>query len=159
MLVKRSDALPTKPRRKVTAKQLANLRPPWKKGEIANPRGITGPIPKGTTVIAHQLKHFMALQCPERIKKKLSLMFPNVSFNELTSGEAIWLGTIVDAQSGDPNAREFVAQRTEGKVPQTIRYEEDIEPPKYTNDELAAMADALDKVRGNPDGSNNTTKK
>jgi hypothetical protein len=135
----------------VSAKSLANLRPA-KKGEVRNPKGISGPY-KGGSRIAWQLKQFMQYQCPEEIKKRLKEKFPDLNVKEMMSGEAIWLGTIVDAIYGDEAAREFVAQRTEGKVPQVIKYDDSEEPSKYTDEEMAVMADALDKIRGDGHGT------
>lgn len=156
-IVKHTNTLPKKLGRGKSPGTQENLKKYlWKKGQCGRPAGV---VPyqniKGRgSLIAHQLKHFMALQCPEDIKRKLKRKFPDINFDNLTSGEAIWLGTVAEAQMSGGTAREFIAERTEGRVPQVVKYQEDEEPPKYTDEELAAMADALDKVRGG--GGSNT---
>lgn len=89
--------------RKINPKSLANLRPAWEPGISANPAGL----PKGTPRLSTAYQKI--LNSPAKGK-----------FKPETRGDKIALAIVEQAEDGDVKAAKEIADRIEGKAPQTI---------------------------------------
>jgi len=100
-------------------KQSDNKKPihRFKPGESGNPRGR----PKGSgRGIKDCLRRFGEWQCPEALLDKMAALFPRAKRDKLTVAEAVYLRVYVEALQGESWAVQFIAERTEGKVPQQV---------------------------------------
>lgn len=86
----------------------------WKPGQSGNPKGRP-PLGKS---IPDMLRRFGEWQCPDSLVKKMQTLFPDAK--ELTVQEAVYLRVYTEALQGESWAVQFIADRTEGKVPQGI---------------------------------------
>lgn len=100
-----------------TDKRGERVRPyQWKPGQSGNPSGC----PKGIRRIKDLLNHFGSYKCPKETIAEVRKRFPGV--NQLDLQEAVMLKTYAAALDGEAWALEFVAERTEGKVPQGLQH-------------------------------------
>jgi hypothetical protein len=96
---------------------------PCKPGETHNPNGR----PVGSTSIKTKLKRLLAsYRPPKDVYNEMKKKYPQIAkYEDCTIDDAIWVRVLDQAQRGNESAREFVADRTEGKVKETLRIEED----------------------------------
>ena len=114
-------------------------------GKSGNPGGR----PKGIKNIRELIEKYGMLEAPESILAKIREQFPKLG-KKTTLHDAVIIRTYLDALSGDDRARDFIAERTEGKVKQQI--EADIrERATIFNVKSEAQRDAIEKGNANAD--------
>lgn len=84
---------------------------------------------------------------PDALKAKFK------DIGKVTNLDAVIRMVYIYALKGQSWAVQFIAERTEGKVPDEIKHDFQSENPRYTDEELARMADALDSDHTDIDGS------
>jgi hypothetical protein len=116
----------------------------FQKGQSGNPGGAK----KGVQRIKALLDHYAVIGCPAEDMKAIRSRFPGV--NQLTLQGAVMLKTYAAALDGEDWALEFLAERTEGKVPQGLQHL--IQNPTLNITVAdAAGAEALKGLAGNAD--------
>jgi hypothetical protein len=104
-------------KRKISERSLANLRPAFKKGQSGNPRGCP-PREKQIPEILRRIgrRHVCDFRIlPQRLQKAFGLLG-----NDITMLEAVCVVSYLCALKGEPWAVDFIAERTEGKVTQSV---------------------------------------
>ncbi len=91
----------------------------FKKGQSGNPNGR----PKGSSSIKDQLRKIGEEYSPEELVKEVRKIFHIPKKRKITMDECIWRMVYVAAVRGKPWAINFIADRREGKAPQTIKPE------------------------------------
>lgn len=89
----------------------------WKPGESGNPNGRP-PIQK---TIADILRRIGDEPAPRKFVKSLYETNPHGNFDNLNNRDAILYKTTYDAEDGNACARDFVVERTEGKVAALVK--------------------------------------
>lgn len=84
-------------------------------------RNTTGP--KATKRIPDLLRRFGQWECPEALIDKMTAVFPQAKRQKLDVFGAVMLRVYVEALQGEPWAVQFIAERTEGKVKDTLAVE------------------------------------
>ena len=87
----------------------------WKPGQSGNKEGR----PPAAKCIPDLLRKFGALKCPDDFTKRFERLFPEVK--DLTLSDAVILKVYEQALEGEAWAINFIAERTEGKVAQTLQ--------------------------------------
>lgn len=87
----------------------------WKQGQSGNPAGR----PKGVKTMADILRRIGKVVAPESTRLRLSKLFGK-EMPKLTMQEAVLWRVYEAALRGYPWAVKFIAERTEGKVKETI---------------------------------------
>jgi len=93
----------------------------FKKGVCPNPNGR----PKGLRSIRSILEEYGALEAPAEFIAKIREKFPSAKYKRLTLHDAVYLRCFMAAMSGENWAMQFIAERTEGKVPQKLDIKEE----------------------------------
>lgn len=99
-------------------KNTAHLCKPWKPGQSGNPNGR----PPKEKCIPDILRRFGNQPAAPKAIQALKKYYPRFAekIDNMTGLEVILLRTMLDAQHGDRYAREFIADRTEGKIKQPL---------------------------------------
>ncbi len=132
-------------------KKQAEIKKPvhhFKPGESGNPKGR----PKGSgRGIKDLLRRFGDWECPEAFKLKLISvkdragdriqLFPLSKIKKLSLNEAVYLKVYIEAIRGESWAVQFIAERREGKVKETLALEtvETKDLSGYTDEELIKL--------------------
>jgi len=98
------------------------IKPRFVKGVSGNPKGR----PKGIKTIPEMLREIGDRPVDEVLLAKLHALY-GPAHNPKTLHEAMLMAASKDAAKGDKDAREFIANRTEGKVTDKIQLD-DITP-------------------------------
>ncbi len=101
-----------------TGKQ--NLRrgnPNWRKGVSGNPKGSV----KGVRTIPQMLREIGDRPVDDVLLAKLHSLY-GPAHNPKTLHEAMLMAAVKDAAKGDKDARQFIAERTEGKVTDKVEF-------------------------------------
>ena len=85
---------------------------PFQKGVVQNPLGR----PTLAKAIPDILRRIGDEPAPERIIASLRALNPNLKFEGMNNREAMLQRVYLDAELGQKDARDFVAERTEGKI-------------------------------------------
>lgn len=102
-----------------TNRRTANLKPRWKKGQSGNPNGRP-PAPK---CIPDLLRWSGALEAPEALVAKMRGVFRIPEKEKLTVDQACILRSRMEAMNGSAQHLAFWAERSEGKVKDTLAIE------------------------------------
>jgi len=104
--------------KKVWKRNTSGLKP-CKPGETHNPHGR----PVGSTSIKSKLKRLLAhYRPPKDVYNELKKTYPQIAkYEDCTIDDAIMARVLDQALRGDDRARDFVADRTEGKVATTMK--------------------------------------
>jgi hypothetical protein len=98
-------------------RSLKNLRPPWKKGTVPNPKGH----PKGLSNFTARCNRLFKHIPPEEIKKKILAQFPELEKKkDLTNEDIVAYRFLSAAMQGDPWAIQEWWNRREGKAQEHI---------------------------------------
>lgn len=89
---------------------------PWKPGQTGNPNGRP-PTAKCIPDILRSIGDDLA---PPSLVKALNRIFPHKDFTGLVNRDCMLWRCYFDAEEGDSSSREFIADRTEGKIRQPI---------------------------------------
>lgn len=98
--------------------------PNWQKGVSGNPKGR----PPNKKLIPDILREIGDQPAPPDIIDKLQERLPSVNFQGINNLQALMYRIYFDAEDGDNHARELIAERTEGKVSQSIDIGGQIDP-------------------------------
>jgi hypothetical protein len=114
-----------------------NLKP-IKPGEVRNPNGR----PKGSTSIKSKLQKLLAnYRPPKNVYLELKKKYPQIAkYEDCTIDDAIWARVIDQALNGNENARDFVAERTEGRVVEKVDLGIDVDTIQLSIDTSASIA-------------------
>ena len=112
------------------ARSLLNLRPPVRKGEVLNPHGR----PKKEICIPDMLREMGDRPVPPALLASLRKKY-GAAHDPKTMREAVLLATYAEAVEGDTYARQFIAERTEGKVTEKLEVEE-VAPARVVFEEI-----------------------
>ena len=117
--------------------------PPEKRFQKGDPRINTKGPPTHIERIQTILNRLGGYIAPADVQKKMSVLFPKV--RNMTMHEAFIARAYVDAVTkGDHFARDFIGERTEGKIAQVVKLGEvEKERTPLTDAECAAAAKAL----------------
>lgn len=123
---------------------------PFEKGHAPLPGGGRR---VGSTSIKSKLKKLLAnYRPPKDVYNELKKKYPQIAkYEDCTIDDAIWARVLDQAQRGNENARDFVADRTEGKVKDTLRLEEENNVTTVFNFDgvsLDKLEDALRTIKG-----------
>lgn len=106
------------------------IKPRWKKGESGNPKGR----PKNVAMIPDVLRAIGNEPVPPVLLAQLQADW-GPDFHPANMREAALRVTYAQYAKGDPAARQFVAERTEGKVSDHLTME-DVTPTKIVFEEV-----------------------
>ena len=96
------------------ARKVAALCPPWKPGQSGNPKGR----PKKGHTIADICRAACDAPAEAIYSASMRTIFPDAEI--ITNRHVMIARAMVDAIGGDANARDFIAERTDGKVTQKV---------------------------------------
>lgn len=98
---------------------MSNSDTKFKKGQSGNPNGR----PTGSSSIKDQLRKIGEEYTPEELIKEVRKIFHIPKRKKITIDECMWRKVYIAALNGKPWAINFIADRREGKAPQTIKPE------------------------------------
>ena len=92
----------------------------WKKGQSGNPAGR----PKMGHAIADLLRWAENLKAPEGLESRMREIYELPEEEPLTVKQVVILASMLQAMKGDRAHIQFWAERTEGRMPETLNVEQ-----------------------------------
>lgn len=120
----------------------------WKPGQSGNPKGR----PPTGRAISDRLRAILNDEVPPPLLKKLSKEFGFELDPGTTFAEAIDLRVAIQSLYGEHTARDFVANRSEGTVANTLNLNSASANIPLNDEQKAKLAKALLASRSKPDG-------